>query len=111
MVGYERVLLIDAVFTGKQPPGNVYLWSIDDLTDRGLGHLNSTHDMTLQTALAVGRALGLPLPKEIFVFGVEAEYIYNFSEKLTPPVLAAMPTLVRKVLEFLYPSHQEEIQA
>ena len=101
MVGYDRVVVVDAIRTGTKPIGAVTLIPLPDLPDPGAGHLSSGHDATLQTALSAGRALGAELPDDasISIVAIEAEEVFDFEESLSPPVAAAVPRAVQLVLE------------
>lgn len=101
LVGYERVILVDAITTGQQPVGSVYRFTLDDLPDRAAGHTTSPHDTSLRTALKVGRAMGVPLPSDILVVAVECHSVYDFSEQLSPDVAAAVPRAVQMVIAAL----------
>jgi hydrogenase maturation protease len=101
LVGYDHVILIDALTTGQHPAGSLHCLSLVDLPDLCAGHLNSSHDTTLQTALRMGRALGIALPDEVRIVGVEAECVYDFSEELSPPVAAAVPLAARMIIDML----------
>lgn len=103
MVGYDRVVVVDAIRTGAVPIGVVTLFTLADLPDPNAGHLAGGHDANLHTALAAGRALGAVLPEEsrISIVAVEAERVYDFDETLTPAVEAAIPRAVRLALEAL----------
>ncbi|MBL8164927.1 MAG: hydrogenase maturation protease [Anaerolineae bacterium] len=101
LVGYDRVILIDAVFTGQQAVGSLHCLSLDELPDLCCGHLNSSHDVSLRTAFQMGRALGIALPHDVRIVGVEAQRIYDFSEELTPLVVAAVPIAVQTVKDLL----------
>jgi hydrogenase maturation protease len=100
LVGYDHAILIDAVTTG-QPPGTVSGLRLDELPDFSTAHTSAAHDASLQHALKLGRALGAPLPDEVWVVGIEAHNLYDFSEELTPEVAAAVPCAVRRVIEWL----------
>jgi hydrogenase maturation protease len=97
MVGYERAILVDAALTGNHPFGFVSLSGLEQLPNVAQGHMSSSHDTTLQTALAVGRKMGASLPNEIWVITIEAENTYEFSEQLSPPLEKAIP----QVAEFI----------
>lgn len=101
MVGYRQAVVIDAITTGQQPLGSVHCLSLDALPDHSAGHLASAHDASLQTALQMGRALGAVLPEQVLIVAVEAQQVYDFSDKLTPPVAAAVPLAVQAVLAAL----------
>ncbi|RME51013.1 MAG: hydrogenase maturation protease [Caldilineae bacterium] len=99
LVGYRRAILIDAICTGDAPPGAVRRLTLDDLrTITPPRHTASTHDAPLLTALETGRQMGLPLPDDIVLFAIEAANVSDFGETLTPPVAAAIPEVVQRVL-------------
>jgi len=108
MIGYPRVLIIDAFESKHHPSGTVQLLTLDQLPQSSLGHINSSHDTSLQIALSVGRRLGADLPEKIYILGVEARITYDFSEELTPEVEAAIPTAVDVILEFLHKDRMAE---
>jgi len=99
MAGYDRVLLIDAVMTGKNAPGTVLRLTIDDLA-MSL-HTASTHDTSLACALEGGKRLCIKIPSDILIWGIEARDVNTFGEDLTPEVGAAIPHVVEEVLERL----------
>ncbi len=101
LIGYDRAILIDAINSGQQPLGSVAYYQLEELQNPNAGHLASAHDATLQTALALGRALDVRLPREVVVVAVEAESVYDFSEELSPAVAAAVPQAVQIVLQIL----------
>ena len=99
IVGYDKVIIIDAIQTEKGQAGQIYRMKTEDfsLTKR----LSSPHQVNLATALELGKMLGLAVPERITVFAVEAKDITDFSEKCTPEVEKAIPEVVRMVLEDL----------
>jgi len=100
IVGYDRVIIIDAIQTDNGRVGQIYRMGTADfsLTKR----FSSPHQINLVTALELGKMLGLPMPQEITIFAVEAEDITTFSEKCTPKVVQAIPKVVKMVLEDLF---------
>jgi hydrogenase maturation protease len=99
LVGYDRAIVIDAVVSGA-PPGTIHRLSPGSIpTQRSA----SAHDVTLPTALALGRQSGMPLPpdEQILLVGIEAQDVLTFGEQCTPAVQAAVPRAVREVLEAL----------
>ena len=99
IVGYDRVIIIDAIQTEKGQAGQIYRMSTEDFSLTK--HLSSPHQINLATALELGRILGLAMPRRITVFAVEAKDITSFSEKCTPEVEKAIPEVVKMVLEDL----------
>lgn len=101
MVGYDRAILIDAIITHQRPIGTVLSINLEDLPNRDIGHLGSPHDATIQDALKMGHRLGVHLPTNIELVAVESQNIFDFSEELSPPVLAAVPQAAQQVLELI----------
>lgn len=101
MVGYERAIVIDAIGSGQHALGEVYHFDLDDLYDPSAGHTTAVHDVSLMTALKMGRSMGAELPKHITVVAVESPYTYDFTEELTPPVQAAVPVAAQTVIDLL----------
>ncbi|MEW6092750.1 MAG: hydrogenase maturation protease [Chloroflexota bacterium] len=103
MTGYKRVILIDSIYTGTKPVGTVSLLPLADLPDLTSGHTTAAHDTSLRNALNVGRSMDIPLPKDedVLVVAIEAEAVYDFSEKLSPPVEAAVSVAVEAVQKLI----------
>jgi hydrogenase maturation protease len=99
MAGYEQAIVIDAIVTGATP-GTIHRLAAGDMPTQRTA---SSHDMTLPTALTLGRQAGLrlPLDADILILGVEAEDVVNFGETCTPAVAAAVPQAVGEVLAAL----------
>ena len=103
LTGYDKVILIDSLNTGKHQQGKVVVFTLDELVDLTYGHSASAHDASLKTALTMGRSMNIPLPddKDIYVVAIEAEHVYDFKEELTPTIAASVPVAVDKVFELL----------
>jgi len=99
MVGYDRVIVVDAICTGS-PPGTIHRLTPDGIPTK---KSNSAHDISLPMALALGRKAEAPLPRneDIRLIGIEAEDVLTFSDQCTPAVAAAIPRAVDVVLEEL----------
>lgn len=94
LIGYDHAILVDASLTGRHPTGYVSCYALEQLPTSFQGHLSSSHDTTLQNALAVGCKMGLHLPGDIRIVTIEAENIYEFSDQLSPAVSSAVPQAV-----------------
>ena len=101
LLGYERVIIVDSMETGDSPIGSVSFFPLASLPDPMAGHSASTHDATLMTALRTAEELGADIPKQVDIVAIEANNVYDFSEELSPPVAAAVPVAVDKVIELL----------
>jgi hydrogenase maturation protease len=100
LIGYERAILIDAVLS-DQEQGSIIVTELEDLSDVSAFHLTSTHDVSLQNAMKMGRQLGANLPVDVTVVGVSASHVYDFSEELSSPVKGAVPKMTAIVVELL----------
>ncbi len=100
MVGYRRAVIVDAIHTGAAV-GTVDRRQLAELADPSEGHTTSAHDVSLATALAMGRATGAVVPEEIQVVGIEIPPRFGFSETLSPAVAAAVPRAAAAVLQCL----------
>ncbi len=99
MVGFDRAIIIDAIFTGAEP-GTIHRLSPGDVPTQ---HSASAHDVNLPTALEIGRLAGAHLPKseDIILIGVEAVDVQTFDETLSPEVEASLPLAIEAVLSVL----------
>jgi hydrogenase maturation protease len=98
MIGCDLAIVVDALTTGCQPDGTISQFPLDMLPDACEGHIASPHTTTLQNALRMGRELGLHLPTQVLVVGIEARKTYDFSESLSLPVQASLPQAVESVM-------------
>jgi hydrogenase maturation protease len=100
MVGYDRVILIDAILhQNGNRPGKISRMTLDDLRRISpTQHSASAHDTTLVTALDAGRELGLSLPDDIIIFAIDVENVMDFSEEPTPDVASAIPKVKDAIL-------------
>ena len=97
LVGYDRVIVLDAIRTRGGRPGDWYRFTAAGL--RETRHLSSVHDANFATTLELGRRLGLVLPpdEEIHVFAVEIAVNDAFGEELSETVRARYPALVDEI--------------
>ncbi len=105
-LGYDHVVLIDAIQTEGGTPGDVYELGPGDFFSAR--HLSSPHQVDFAMALDLGRALGLPIPSRIDVVAVEAGDVTSFREGCTPEVEKAIPVAVEMALRKC-PAHQNYI--
>jgi len=95
MIGYDQVIIVDAICTGVHPPGAVLHLNASDIATQ---HTASTHDLNLPTALQLAVTLNLKMPERIRIIAIEAENVLEFSEQCSPAVTLALPRAVEAVL-------------
>ncbi len=98
IVGYERVIIVDAIQTRDGKPGDIHRLHPNSL--RASLHSGSTHDLSLPGALALGRGMGMVLPDDdsLIIIAIEANDVLTFGEGCTSAVAAAIPRAVEAVL-------------
>jgi hydrogenase maturation protease len=106
LIGYDRVVVIDAVATESMPMGGVRALPLEAFGEASGGHVISGHDTSLGTAIALARRLGADLPREITIVGIEASPDFTFSETLSATMERAVPRAVELVLDLVRESHR-----
>jgi hydrogenase maturation protease len=101
MIDYNFAIIVDAMRTHTKSIGEVTTFTLDDFPTSIKSHTGSSHDMSLDTAISMGRRMGFKIPKKIFIVGVEADSDYVFSEELTPQVEKAIPEATKAVIEIV----------
>jgi hydrogenase maturation protease len=96
--GYDRAVVVDAIKTGRNPPGTI--------TEMALAHVGrvvapSLHHAGLPELAAVAERLGLRFPAQTRVLAVEVVDPYTIGAGVSEPVEAAVGELVRRVRALL----------
>jgi hydrogenase maturation protease len=100
LIGYKRAILVDA-FISDENVGSVFVYKLDEIPNYSAFHVSSAHDMTLQSAIELGKWMGAVLPGEVIVVGIATRRIIDFDEELSPPVEQAIPRAIEVVLGLL----------
>ncbi len=103
MIGYDRVILIDAIMTQNGCDyGFIHQLTLDDLRQiTPTEHSASAHDTSLVTALDTGERLGLHMPKKFEIIAIEVENVMDFNNEPTPAVAKSIPVVTAMVLDSL----------
>jgi hydrogenase maturation protease len=98
MLGYEKVVVVDAIMWPDLEPGEVL--RLDEKDFSHTVHGSSPHGVNISTAIALGRQTSPEeMPKEIVFLAMQAEDVSTFSESQTPRVRKATPTFISAVLK------------
>jgi hydrogenase maturation protease len=97
VTGYDKLVIIDSIKTGKGKPGEPYKLELEDLQPKS--DFSSSHGLDIATAFKLGEKLGYPLPGEVSIYAVEVKDNTTFGEEFTPEVEQAIPLIVRQVIE------------
>ncbi|MBK9126385.1 MAG: hydrogenase maturation protease [Phycisphaerales bacterium] len=89
LVGFDRAVVIDARRSAA-PPGTIRVLEPGAVSTR---HGDSAHDVSLQSALELGRRVGAALPADdnVRIVAIEVSEVEEFGEACTPAVAAAVP--------------------
>ncbi len=99
----RRVLIVDTIQTGKSPPGTLHQFESGAFTPST--HLTTSHQISLPTALELGRKLGAEMPAQVDVLAVEAQDVTTLHEGLTPEVEKAVASAVSSVRDWIREGH------
>lgn len=99
LAGYRRAVVVDAM-SGSGLAAGSWCW-LDPRLLTTARHCASGHDVDFATAVRMARLLGMALPEEIAVIGVEAQELATFGESLTPAVAEAVPQVVGAICAHL----------
>jgi hydrogenase maturation protease len=95
LIGYDQVIIVDAICTGTHPPGTILHLNVEDIATQ---HTASAHDVNLPTALQLAATMNLKMPERIRIIAIEAENVLDFSEQCSPAVTLALPHAADAVL-------------
>ena len=93
-LGYDKAIIIDAVQTGRAPPGTIHELAPEDL---GSIVAPSPHYTGLPELLELAKSLDLHFPGEIAIFAIEVQDPHTIGGALSAPVQAALPDLAARV--------------
>lgn len=107
--GRERVLVIDSIKTGGVPAGTLHFFPMGSLTPSR--NLTTSHQMSLPTALELGRQMGYQMPEHIDVLAVETEDVTTLSESMTEQVESAIEPALACINRWLTTQQTKDIYA
>jgi hydrogenase maturation protease len=94
LAGYDRVVVVDAVRTGRYEPGEILEMGLSEL---GPVRAPSLHQAGLPELAAVAGRLGLTFPERTVVLAVEVVDPYTIGAAMSDPVRRVLPELTRRV--------------
>lgn len=97
-IGYDRAIIIDAVQTGRHPPGTILELVPDDLKTVASP---SPHYTGLPEMIELARKMRLPFPREIRILAVEVGDVTTVGGSMSPPVTRALVDLENRVRQYV----------
>ena len=98
IVDFETVVLVDAVQTGRVPPGHLHEFNSDNLR---ILPTTSPHCLGVGEVLALGRELGMAMPGRVRILGVEVQDPFTIKTQITSALRRALPGIIERVLQLL----------
>jgi len=100
MMGYDRVIVVDAIIKSGHKPGTIMV--LDPQAFGDTVHGTNPHEANIATTIELGRTLEPErFPKDIKFVAVEVNDVFTVSEEMTPEIEAALDSTVEKVLELI----------
>ena len=98
-VGYDKVIIIDAIMTESGEAGEVYQLRLEDIGEPAQSII-SAHHLSLLTMIKLGRELfPKKMPEEVAILAVGIQEVAKVTEEMTGKVKEAIPRAVNLVLE------------
>jgi hydrogenase maturation protease len=97
VTGYDRLVIIDSIKTGKGRPGELYKLELGDLEPKS--DFSSSHGLDIATAFKLGEKLGYPLPREVSIYAVEVKDNTTFGEGFTPELERSLSSIIGQIIK------------
>jgi hydrogenase maturation protease len=97
IVGYEKLVVIDSIKTGKDRPGSLY--RLDKISVGDSLKLSCAHAVDITSAIRMGRMFGYAIPKKIAIYAVEIEDNTTFGEGCTSAVSDRVLLIIEEILK------------
>ena len=97
---YDKLIVIDATKTGERQPGEVFHMTLPDFEETL--HLSSFHDMSFQTMLKFSKQLGIEVPEQIDIIGIEIKEDLTFSNDYSHQIAGKYHQVFEKVSELFH---------
>ena len=97
VTGYDKLVIIDSIKTGKGKPGELYKLTLEDLQPKS--DFSSSHGLDIATALKLGEMMGYPMPSEVSIYAVEVKDNTSFGEKCTPELERSISLIVGQIVK------------
>ncbi len=97
-IGYDKAIIVDAVKTGRFPPGTIVEIDPEELVPVGNP---SPHYTGVPELIQLASELNVDFPKEFRIIAMEVDNISEMSGELTDAVSKGMNRLVARVVKYL----------
>lgn len=98
LAGYDRVLLLDAIFSGSAPPGTTLEFCREDFQKAAAP---AALYVGLPEVLRQAESLGLEFPRELRILALEVENPFESHEGMSPAARQALPEYLDRARQVL----------
>jgi hydrogenase maturation protease len=95
IVGFDDLVLVDAVQTGQAPPGFLHEFDVSQLN---VLPIISPHFLGVGEVVTLGRQLGLRVPRQVKIFAIEVQDPFTVGTGMTPPLRRVLPSIALRIL-------------
>ena len=99
MLDYKKIIIIDSVVTGKYKTGTVFLYSKEEIKTQAANF--NLHGMNIAEVFSISERMGLGLPDEIYLIGIEVQKIAEFGAEPDEDLQSKISSIYNKVEEII----------
>jgi hydrogenase maturation protease len=97
VAGYDKLIIIDSIKTGRGKPGELYKLELEDL--KPYMYFSSSHGIDIPTVIELGQRAGYKMPGYIRLYAVEVKDNSNFGEECTREIEESIPFIIKQIIE------------
>jgi hydrogenase maturation protease len=91
---YDNLIVIDSIKTGKMKPGEI----VEVMENKNASsRMLSSHDVSFFDMLKMGKEIGLKMPQNVKIYGIEIKDNETFSEELTVELKEKLPDIINEI--------------
>ncbi|MHA2060607.1 MAG: hydrogenase maturation protease [Candidatus Ranarchaeia archaeon] len=100
LLDYDQVIIIDSTISGRNPIGTISQLEGSDFTISTRSA--NVHGLAFPEVLdRLNKAMPQRVPQSIKIFVIEISKEYNFSEKLSDPIMGAAEKVIAEIMNLL----------
>ena len=97
VTGYDKLIIIDSIKTGKGKPGECYELELEDL--KPSKDYSSSHGIGIVTAFKLGEQMGYDMPKHTTIYAIEVKDNTTFGEQCTQEITDRIPSITKQIIK------------
>ena len=102
IANHDRLIIIDSISTGNAEPGTLLEVGFSEQEEP---FPVSGHHFSVSQLTDAGEALGLSIPQQITVYGIEIQPPTHYGDKLSTILERRIPELSEEILELEFPDY------